>query len=561
MAGFPPVGRSGGGAEFALGPEQNTFDGVDRTTAEAARDTYATNNPVWLAQYDADSGIGIYLTYIDGGSSVISTQVRLSGQWRDSVTFIALQGISGSGTDFAAVSDNHIPAIGAAPDKVPYDSGMRVIQPDGTILAPGNFGVEGQSIGFGDLITLSEVSGFLATANKSRASGEQFALVDSRFTKADGSFRPQIFELTEGENAFVAQPDDTQVITTNPLIFNYTPSPPDAQINSATFRVQTGQSMANTRIKVVDVASGISLKYIPSKAAWLDGTGGVTFNAGDVVVDLGTSQLRFIAGQEIQVEIRADSVHLLGNASGTPYFAVMEQEAQLTQIPYTRDIPTMVVQLTDVTSAGSGAIITNDERTKLSGIATGAEVNVQADWGEANIASDGFIQNKPIIPTPRTDEEIRDVVGMTLVAGMGVTITVNDAADTITINATGGSGGGTPSPAANAVIYFGLMGANEPGIVDISTLTDEGGPTDPDTIQIGPATQGQFAVILVEQANDLISVFDTVLNQDVTNIFIATDNVRNITDPTHDITNVPFKSYVLGPLNAGFNETYVLNFS
>jgi hypothetical protein len=39
------------------------------------------------------------------------------------------------------------------------------------------------------------------------------------------------------------------------------------------------------------------------------------------------------------------------------------------------DIPTNVTDLTDVTSAGSGAIITSAERTKLTGIATGATAN------------------------------------------------------------------------------------------------------------------------------------------------------------------------------------------
>lgn len=42
-------------------------------------------------------------------------------------------------------------------------------------------------------------------------------------------------------------------------------------------------------------------------------------------------------------------------------------------------IPTLVTDLTDVTSAGSGAIITSAERTKLAGIATGAEVNTVDD--------------------------------------------------------------------------------------------------------------------------------------------------------------------------------------
>lgn len=53
----------------------------------------------------------------------------------------------------------------------------------------------------------------------------------------------------------------------------------------------------------------------------------------------------------------------------------------------------------DVSNAGSGQIITGPERTKLLGIAAGAEVNVQADWTEANTGSDAFIQNKPALGT------------------------------------------------------------------------------------------------------------------------------------------------------------------
>ena len=56
-----------------------------------------------------------------------------------------------------------------------------------------------------------------------------------------------------------------------------------------------------------------------------------------------------------------------------------------------------VTDLTDVTSAGSGAIITSTERTKLSGIATGAEVNVQSDWNATS--GDALILNKPTIPS------------------------------------------------------------------------------------------------------------------------------------------------------------------
>jgi hypothetical protein len=37
--------------------------------------------------------------------------------------------------------------------------------------------------------------------------------------------------------------------------------------------------------------------------------------------------------------------------------------------------------------------------TKLDGIQDGAEVNVQSDWLQSNINADGYIKNKPIIPT------------------------------------------------------------------------------------------------------------------------------------------------------------------
>lgn len=46
---------------------------------------------------------------------------------------------------------------------------------------------------------------------------------------------------------------------------------------------------------------------------------------------------------------------------------------------------------------------TTTEKNKLSGIASGAEVNVQSDWNESNNSSDAFIKNKPTIPTKASD--------------------------------------------------------------------------------------------------------------------------------------------------------------
>ena len=48
-------------------------------------------------------------------------------------------------------------------------------------------------------------------------------------------------------------------------------------------------------------------------------------------------------------------------------------------------------------------VYTATEKTKLSGIASGAEVNVQSNWNETNSSSDAYIQNKPSIPSKTSD--------------------------------------------------------------------------------------------------------------------------------------------------------------
>ena len=61
----------------------------------------------------------------------------------------------------------------------------------------------------------------------------------------------------------------------------------------------------------------------------------------------------------------------------------------------------------DITSTGSGAIITGGERTKLTGIETGAEVNVKANWNESDSASDAFIQNKPTLAPSSAEQNVQ----------------------------------------------------------------------------------------------------------------------------------------------------------
>lgn len=58
----------------------------------------------------------------------------------------------------------------------------------------------------------------------------------------------------------------------------------------------------------------------------------------------------------------------------------------------------------DATTSASGLMSASD-KTKLNGIATGAEVNVQANWNETDTDSDAYIQNKPSIPAAQIQSD------------------------------------------------------------------------------------------------------------------------------------------------------------
>lgn len=87
-----------GTGAFTLGPQQNVFTGANRAAAESARDTYATNNPLWLAEYNSDTGLNIRLEYEDSGNNVAVYQVRnqAGDTWLDNSSAIGIKGDTGA---------------------------------------------------------------------------------------------------------------------------------------------------------------------------------------------------------------------------------------------------------------------------------------------------------------------------------------------------------------------------------------------------------------------------------------------------------------------------------
>ena len=97
---------------------------------------------------------------------------------------------------------------------------------------------------------------------------------------------------------------------------------------------------------------------------------------------------------------------------------------------------------------------TNEEKTKLAGIETGAEVNIQSDWNQADNSKDDYIKNKPTIPSAaaeisydnttshleatNTQAAIDELVTITypsinIIADSGAIITATNGAITLTV--------------------------------------------------------------------------------------------------------------------------------
>lgn len=77
--------------------------------------------------------------------------------------------------------------------------------------------------------------------------------------------------------------------------------------------------------------------------------------------------------------------------------------AQVTVPTQTSDLNNDSDFVSDASYVHTDNNFTNADATKLSGIESGAEVNVQADWSEADNTADDYIKNKPTIPTNTSD--------------------------------------------------------------------------------------------------------------------------------------------------------------
>ena len=356
-------------------------------------------------------------------------------------------------------STNEDPRLTALMEEMPYrevfvkdtdesmtGTGMLLLE-DNTLLAPEGFATESGSINFGDLITLSEASGFLAIQNN--LNGNRYRLVDHYVPKDAPSSKPGYVHMYEAENEFISQGTFDTTLNANPLIFSYTTSLL-SRVNSLKFK--TSSAMTNFRMKITATGPNVVVKYYPTKAAWVQGTGGVDLASGDNSLDFKDTPLLFEPGQNLSFEIRANSISMLGNSSGIPYMTAMVQRGEFKYLANFEEIPTAVSELpndagyiTDADVPTALSELTNDTGFVTASQASssapvqsvnGQTGNVSLTIPAAQVASDwnatsGVTQilNKPTtFPPSAHTHAISDVTGLQTALDSKTTTTQASAA-------------------------------------------------------------------------------------------------------------------------------------
>lgn len=303
---------------------------------------------------------GSFRIILNAGNMLVLFEVRVAGTWVSAA--IEVSTALEEGQVLKADADGILVYAGATVDPIngqwTFDKSINV--PSGTV----NVGeVLGLSEGIAELV-------FADRLNNSMAFG-----ATSKFDTLAGSDPTR---STRFRNAFTnaLQPVFTDIITANPVTIQFTGAaiPPDVRLtNQATLKANS--PMSNVRIKISDNVTGLALRYIPSKESWETETDGISFVTGDNVIFFTTTlpdtpgniHLGFVPflaspGQVIDVELRADSVDLLGDAFGNIYVSTEANDGTPQSIcQYTSDtIEIFNTQDLDVLAFANVITVTDD---------------------------------------------------------------------------------------------------------------------------------------------------------------------------------------------------------
>lgn len=239
-------------------------------------------------------------------------------------------------------------------------------------------------------------------------------------------------------------------LTNKPTIGNATLT---IQKNGTAVDTFTANATSNKTINITVPTTAADVSALPASTKY-GASIAVSINTTDYKVTttlkdqdgntLGTAQV---------IDLPLESVVVNGSYDSTNKKIVLTlQNGNTVDIPVGDLIAGLQTEITSTNKLSSDLVddtnhthkfVTAAQITKLNGIATGAEVNVQSDWNVTDTTSDAYIKNKPTIPTVNnatlTIQRNSTSVG-TFTANASSNKTINIAVPTATSDLTNDSG-------------------------------------------------------------------------------------------------------------------------
>lgn len=154
----------------------------------------------------------------------------------------------------------------------------------------------------------------------------------------------------------------------------------------------------------------------------------LTGSGGDVssVVDSNTTYSISISGHTITLTPSSGSAQTVTVPDNNTTYTIGINGSTITLTPSSGSAQTITIP--DATTSASG-VMSSSDKTKLDGIASGAEVNVQSDWNQTDTTADDYIKNKPTIPPGVTVDSALSTTSTNPVENRVITNALNDKVD------------------------------------------------------------------------------------------------------------------------------------
>lgn len=233
-------------------------------------------------------------------------------------------------------------------------------------------------------------------------------------------------------------------------ISNLPASPTQQELTTAWLNTSGEPALINGA-GIYDVTNAKRWTYYSNTSTWyaLDASGSVTVNtwtnsvAGIVKGSTTTGQIfaesdgtGSVNGWDaLSGQVGTNTSKLATIASGAEVNVQSDwADTDSTSDAFIQNKPTNLVQ--DANYVHTDNNFTTTEKNKLSGIASGAEVNVQTDWDETNTNADSYLKNKPAIPSSLSD--LSGTISTAQIADLNVTTAklANGAVTGVANNAT-----------------------------------------------------------------------------------------------------------------------------